>query len=97
MAADKQQLYRDREIVDKKRYQKEKAEWEAKLAKQAAKEGKPIPTKGGKKGKVKVGPQRPSSAFFFFQDDRRDALKKERPELSHKEAISVSHLNLNCF
>jgi len=90
MAAEKQQLYRDREIVDKKRYQKEKLEWEDKVAKQAIKDGKPIPTKGGKKGKVREGPQRPSSAFFFFQADRRDALKKERPDLSHKMIISVS-------
>jgi len=31
------------------------------------------------------------SAFFWYQQSRRDAIKKEKTELGHKEVIVVSH------
>lgn len=75
--------YKKQEEGDKARYQKEKVKFEA------ANPG--LKKKGGAGGK-KEGPQRPSSAFFFFQADRRDNIKKENPTMSHKDAISVSHI-----
>jgi structure-specific recognition protein 1 len=38
--------------------------------------------------KDKNAPKRAISAFFFFQKNRRDTLKKEQPSLSNKELIS---------
>ena len=35
-------------------------------------------------------PKRAISAFFFYQMTRRAGLKKEQPELSHTEIVSVS-------
>lgn len=39
--------------------------------------------------KPKDAPKKPMSAFFCYQSARRDALKKEAPELNHKDIIKV--------
>lgn len=35
-------------------------------------------------------PKRPTSAFFFYQAERRPTIKTEKPDLQNKEIISVS-------
>ena len=45
-----------------------------------------------KKGKKQPGaPKKPMSAFFCYQQARRENLKKEAPNLDHKDIIKVSH------
>lgn len=84
LSEDAKDKYRKQEAQDKARYQADKAKWE---------KANPGSTKkSGGKGQKREGPARPSSAFFFFQADRRDKIKEENPSLSHKEAISVSYL-----
>ena len=51
-----------------------------------------------KKSKPKyTGPKRPTSAFFFFQEERRPQLKEKNPDKSHKEIVSVSTLTLDAW
>lgn len=53
---------------------------------------------GSKKAKPKYeGPKRPTSAFFFFQEERRPQLKELHPDKSHKEIVSVSTLTFRCL
>ena len=53
--------------------------------KQAKKEKK------SKKAKKLAGaPKKPMSAFFCYQQARREPLKKEAPNLDHKDIIKVS-------
>ena len=42
-----------------------------------------------KEKKDKNAPKRAISAFFFYQKERREPLKKEKPNLSNKELIST--------
>ena len=49
--------------------------------------------KGSKAKSKKDGPKRVTSAFFFFQAERRPTLKVERPELPVKEIVRVSAFN----
>ena len=55
--------------------------------------------KGGKKKEKKEkdpnAPKRPVTAFFFYQSERRQTLKKEKPELDHKQIISVMSTEWN--
>ena len=45
---------------------------------------------GKKKAKKdKDAPKRPISAYFFYNQERREQLKKEKPELDNKELIKV--------
>lgn len=77
--------YIDQERKDKARYMKEKEEFKA------TNKNIPAPTKKDKKGKAKAatkGPKRAWPPFFFFQEQRREDLKKENPNLNHKEIVS---------
>ena len=43
-----------------------------------------------KKGKKdKDAPKRPISAYFFYNQERREKLKKEKPNLDNKELIKA--------
>ena len=42
-----------------------------------------------KEKKDKNAPKRAISAFFFYQKERRESLKKEKPNLGNKELIST--------
>ena len=45
--------------------------------------------------KPKDAPKKPMSAFFCYQQARRDPLKREAPELNHKDIIKVrKNINL---
>lgn len=75
----------DQERKDKARYMKEKEEY-SKVAKSL-----PVNKTKTKKGKAKSdkkGPKRAWPPFFFFQEQRREDLKKENPNLNHKEIVS---------
>ena len=50
-----------------------------------AKDKKEKKTKRAKKDKD--APKRALSAYFFYNQERRDSLKKEKPELNNKEII----------
>lgn len=45
----------------------------------------PAKAKKAKKEKDPDGPKRPTSSFFLYQKERRDALKKEKPDLNFGE------------
>lgn len=82
------------EQVDKDRYAAEKVKFEKYLKSHPDKA--PVTSKKGQvtsKKAPEAGPKRSTSAFFFFQADRREPLKKEKPNLNHKEIVSVSCLN----
>ena len=51
------------------------------------KEKKERKTKKAKKDKD--APKRAISAFFFYNQERREKLKKEKPELDNKEIIKT--------
>jgi hypothetical protein len=77
--------YVDQERKDKARYMKEKEEFKA------TNNIMPVNKKKDKKGKAKTeqkGPKRAWPPFFFFQEQRREDLKKENPTLNHKEIVS---------
>lgn len=77
--------YIDQERKDKARYMKEKEEFKA------TNKSLPPAKKKDKKGKAKSpakGPKRAWPPFFFFQEQRREDLKKENPDLNHKEIVS---------
>jgi hypothetical protein len=64
--------------------------------------GKPKATKAPEKAEKKTrkkrepdAPKKPMSAFFWYQQARRADLKKEKPELGHKEVIVVSSQLIN--
>jgi high mobility group protein B3 len=64
---------------------------EKEVAKAAVKDVKPAPVEKGSKKELKeplVEPKKPLSAFFIFQGERRESLKKEKATLNHKEIIS---------
>ena len=48
-----------------------------------------------KEKKDKNAPKRAISAFFFYQKERREPLKKEKPSLSNKELISTMSTEWN--
>jgi hypothetical protein len=43
-----------------------------------------------RKQKDKNAPKKPMSAFFCYQQTRREPLKKEAPELDHRDIIKVT-------
>lgn len=49
------------------------------------------PEKRTRKKKDADAPKKPMSAFFWYQGSRRENLKKEEPNLGHKEVIVVSN------
>ena len=51
--------------------------------------GKKKDKKEKKEKKDKNAPKRAISAFFFYQKERRESLKKEKPNLDNKELIST--------
>lgn len=56
-----------------------------------------VADKDGKQKRVKKdpnAPKKPMSAFFCYQQVRREPLKKEMPELDHKSIIRVSKFEL---
>ena len=48
-----------------------------------------------KEKKDKNAPKRAISAFFFYQKERREPLKKEKPNLNNKELISQMSVEWN--
>lgn len=50
-----------------------------------------------KVGKDKTAPKRPTSAFFYYQAERRATIKAEKPEMQNKEYISVSNFKSDTF
>jgi hypothetical protein len=94
---DGKKKYSAMEQKDKERYVKDKAKWDKYLI--AHPDRAPPPKtkgrqKGGKSKEKRVGPKRSTSAFFYYQADRRLKLKTEQPDLNHKEIVSVSTLVL---
>ena len=67
--AKKKKKYDDMAAKDKERYEKEKAD--APSAKGAK----------AKKPEDNCGLKRPLSAYFIYQEERRDLIKKEKPGL----------------
>ena len=47
--------------------------------------------------KDKHAPRRPISAFFFYNQERREKLKKEKPELDNKEIIKTMFAEWNAL
>ena len=47
--------------------------------------------------KDKHAPRRPISAFFFYNQERREKLKKEKPELDNKEIIKTINAEWNAL
>jgi hypothetical protein len=72
--------YLDQERKDKARYNKEKEEFKGTPAAKTKSKGK---AKGDK-----IGPKRAWPPFFFYQQERREDLKNENPDLNHKEIVS---------
>jgi HMG (high mobility group) box len=67
----------------------------AKAAKDALKQAKK--EKKSKKAKKLAGaPKKPMSAFFCYQQARRENLKSEAPNLDHKDIIKVSSNHSQC-
>jgi hypothetical protein len=64
-------------------------------AKQAKDTGDSQPEKKTRKKKDADAPKKPMGAFFWYQQARREAIKKEKPELGHKEVIKVSNQSLD--
>jgi hypothetical protein len=60
-------------------------------AKQAKDSGDSQPEKKTRKKKDADAPKKPMGAFFWYQQARREPIKKEKPELGHKEVIKVSN------
>ena len=50
------------------------------------------PEKKTRQKRAADAPKKPMSAFFWYQQDRRTAIKQERPELAHKDVIVVSRI-----
>lgn len=48
------------------------------------------PEKKTRKKKDADAPKKPMSAFFWYQQDRRNAIKQDKPNLVWKEVIVVS-------
>ena len=61
----------------------------------ATKEKKERKTKKAKKDKD--APKRAISAFFFYNQERREKLKKEKPELDNKEIIKTMSAEWNAL
>jgi hypothetical protein len=61
----------------------------AKRATKVEKKEKPKKEKKTKAKKDKNAPKRAISAFFFYQKERRETLKKEQPDLDNKQLIST--------
>ena len=61
----------------------------------AAKEKKERKTKKAKKDKD--APKRAISAFFFYNQERREKLKKEQPSLDNKEIIKTMSAEWNAL
>lgn len=84
LSEDLKKPYLDQEREDKARYNKEKE-----LFKNApAAKGKSKNMGKGKGKSETKGPKRAWPPFFFYQQDRRENLKKENPDLNHKEIVS---------
>ena len=80
--------YKGKERTDRARYEKENAKYLAENPKQvSARSKKSSKSKG--KAKDEGGPKKCTSAFFFYQADRREKLKGEKPELNHKQIVAV--------
>ena len=70
----KKKKFNDLAAKDKERYETEKAAAPSNNKKQKVDNG---------------GLKRPLSAYFIFLDDRRDAIKKEKPALKHLELVQA--------
>ena len=53
--------------------------------------------KSKKQKKDKYAPKRAISAFFFYNQERREKLKKEKPELGNKEIIKTMSAEWNAL
>ena len=63
-----------------------------------AKPAKEKKEKRAKKAKKdKDAPKRAISAFFFYNQERRETLKKEKPELDNKEIIKTMSAEWNAL
>lgn len=71
----------------------DKKKAKAPVAKKGAKVAAKV--KGSKAKGKKEGVKRVTSAFFFFQAERRPELKKEKPDLPVKEIVRVSLFNIS--
>ena len=81
--------YKAKERKDRARYTKEQAAYLEKnpeMANNSSKKG----SRSKNKNRIEGGPKRSTSAFFFFQADRRENLKKEKQALNHKQIVAVS-------
>ena len=78
--AKKRKKYDDLAAKDKERYEHDKAS-----APTTAKTSKAIAKKAAEADNG--GIKRPLSAYFLFQEERRETIKKENPTLPHKELI----------
>jgi len=59
-------------------------------AKSAPKKKDAAPEKKTRKKRDADAPKKPMSAFFWYQQARRNPIKLEKPELEHKQVIVVS-------
>lgn len=78
--------YVELEKQAKEQYNKEKAEFDKTAAPRTNAKGT------HKKSRPKTDENKPKRAwppFFFFQQDRRDGLKKENPDKNHKDIVSM--------
>lgn len=85
LSEEQKKPYFDQERKDKARYMKEKEEY-SKVSKNLP--GNKTKGKKSKSKTVKLGPKRAWPPFFFYQEQRREDLKKENPNLNHKEIVS---------
>ena len=68
--------------------EKDKKEWEDKAAAEKDRYNKEMQEAGLLKNKPeKDGPKRPQSAFFLFQADARERIKKENPDIKQTELL----------
>ena len=74
--AKKRKKYDDLAAKDKERYENEKAA-------APSTSGKKKTTTNNNDGENTL--KRPLSAYFIFQEERRETIKKDKPQLSHKE------------
>ena len=76
----KRKKYEDLAAKDKERYEKEV---------EAAGGSSNAAAKKKKKEAEEGAPKRPLSAYFVYLEDRREAIKKEKPGLEHKEYLKL--------
>lgn len=82
---------------DKKRYQNEMDEYIKENGEPEKKTRKGKKEKKEKKASEEGKPKKPLTAFFLFQNSRRDSIKKENPDMAHKDIIKKMSEEWNAF